>query len=111
MHVECFTVGSFSVNTYLLTDEATGLSAIVDTGETNELVRHLKARTPAPNIQMILLTHTHLDHAGALSFLQDEWDVPTYMPAADRPFVRDPTHAGFHVRYATSRPTYRPDRP
>ena len=38
MHVECFTVGSFSVNTYLLTDEATGLSAIVDTGETNELI-------------------------------------------------------------------------
>ena len=34
---------------------------------------------------MILLTHTHLDHAGALSLLQAEWDVPTYMPKADRP--------------------------
>ena len=85
MKVECFTVGSFSVNTYLLTDEATGASAIVDTGETDELVRMLRSRSPAPDIRMILLTHTHLDHAGALSMLQQVWDVPTYMPAADRP--------------------------
>jgi len=85
MKVECFTVGAFSVNTYLLTDEATGLAAIVDTGETDELVQRLKSRSPAPQIQMILLTHTHLDHAGALPLLQEQWDVPTYMPADDRP--------------------------
>lgn len=85
MQVQCFTVGMFAVNTYLLTDEATGVSAIVDTGESEELVERLKALTPAPDIQMILLTHTHLDHAGALTMLQAVWDVPTYMPAADRP--------------------------
>ena len=85
MRIDCFTVGAFSVNTYLLTDEATGQAAIVDTGETRELVEHLKAMDPAPDIRMILLTHTHLDHAGALSYLQAEWDVPTYMPAKDRP--------------------------
>jgi glyoxylase-like metal-dependent hydrolase (beta-lactamase superfamily II) len=75
----------FSVNTYLLTDEATGVSAIVDTGETEELVHRLKALDPAPDIQMILLTHTHMDHAGALTYLQKVWDVPTTMPADDRP--------------------------
>ena len=85
MQVQCFTVGSFAVNTYLLTDEATGISAIVDTGETKELIQRLKSLDPAPNIQMILLTHTHIDHAGALSWLQEEWDVPTTMPRADRP--------------------------
>lgn len=85
MDVQCFTVGMFQVNTYLISDPETGESAIVDTGETDELVQRLKALSPAPNIKMILLTHTHLDHAGALTFLQKEWDVPTYMPAADRP--------------------------
>lgn len=85
MRVECFTVGNFSVNTYLLTCETTGISAIVDTGETEELVQRLQKMDPAPNIQMILLTHTHLDHAGALTYLQEVWDVPTYMPADDRP--------------------------
>ncbi len=85
MKVECFTVGNFSVNTYLITDEETGKSAIIDTGETDQLVRSLRARNPEPNIVMILLTHSHLDHAGALSFLQKEWDVPTYLPRKDRP--------------------------
>ena len=85
MQVRTFTVGNFQVNTYLLTDEATGISAIVDTGETDELVRRLQAITPAPDIQMILLTHTHLDHAGALSMLQEVWDVPTYCPRDDEP--------------------------
>ena len=85
MQVKCITVGMFQVNTYLLTDEATGLSAIVDTGEDDELLRRLQAMRPAPKIAMILLTHTHIDHAGALSILQAHYDAPTTMPAADRP--------------------------
>ena len=85
MNIRCFTVGNFSVNTYLITDEATGKSAIIDTGETDELCRRLKGMNPSPNIEMILLTHGHLDHAGALGFLQDIWDVPTYMPKKERP--------------------------
>lgn len=85
MQIECFTVGAFQVNTYLLTDEATGLQAIVDTGETSELVARLQAKGDDLNLAMILLTHSHLDHAGALPFLQEVWDVPTYAPALDRP--------------------------
>ena len=44
MEVTCFTVGMFQVNTYLLKDTATGHCAIVDTGETDELVHRLKAQ-------------------------------------------------------------------
>lgn len=84
MRVQCFTVGAFAVNTYLLTDEATGFSAIVDTGETDELVKRLQALDPAPDIRAILLTHAHLDHAGALAQLQDHWDVPTWCPREER---------------------------
>ena len=83
LRVQCFTVGAFQVNTYLLTDEATGHSAIVDTGESRALVDRLDAL--APDVRMILLTHAHLDHAGALSMLQERWDVPTYLPRAERP--------------------------
>ncbi|MCB9690336.1 MAG: MBL fold metallo-hydrolase [Alphaproteobacteria bacterium] len=85
MQVRCFTVGAFQVNTYLLTDEATGQSAILDTGESAELRQILQSLDPAPDIRMILLTHGHLDHAGALSMLQEVWDVPTYLPAAEVP--------------------------
>ncbi|MEM9069781.1 MAG: MBL fold metallo-hydrolase [Myxococcota bacterium] len=85
MKIRTFTVGMFQVNTYVLTDEATGASAIVDTGEGDELPRALAALDPAADIQMILLTHGHLDHAGALTLLQERWDVPTYLPRLEKP--------------------------
>ncbi|HJN73023.1 MAG TPA: MBL fold metallo-hydrolase [Myxococcota bacterium] len=85
MVVQCFTVGAFDVNSYLITDPATGAGAIVDTGESREIVQRLQALDPAPDIRAILLTHTHLDHAGAVAFLQEVWDVPTYCPKADKP--------------------------
>lgn len=83
MHVRAFTVGMFQVNTYLLTDEATGASAIVDTGETEELAEALTAL--APDVRMILLTHAHVDHAGGLVYLQERFDVPTYLPVLEKP--------------------------
>jgi hydroxyacylglutathione hydrolase len=88
MRVQCFTVGSFSVNTYLVTDEATGVSAIIDTGETDELVHRLRMVPEARQVEMILLTHAHLDHAGALTDLQRVWDVPTYLPEAEIPLFQ-----------------------
>lgn len=41
--VLCFTVGAFQVNTYLIKDQATGACAIIDTGESDELVQQLQA--------------------------------------------------------------------
>jgi glyoxylase-like metal-dependent hydrolase (beta-lactamase superfamily II) len=81
----CITVGLFQVNTFLIRDNATGACAVVDTGEGDELVRRLTARTPLPEVQAILLTHAHLDHAGGLAALQKVFDVPTYLPALERP--------------------------
>lgn len=85
MRIQCFTVGAFRVNTYLITDPATDISAIVDTGESEELLARLRQLDPAPNIEMILLTHGHLDHAGSLPVLQSYYDVPTYLPRLELP--------------------------
>ncbi|MDC9725430.1 MAG: MBL fold metallo-hydrolase [Gammaproteobacteria bacterium] len=84
MEVQCFTVGAFQVNTYLLKDESTGKCAIVDTGESEELVQYLQSLEPIPDIEVILLTHGHLDHAGALSSLQSIFDVKTYLPRLEQ---------------------------
>ena len=37
--------------------------------------------------QAILLTHGHFDHVGALPELADEWGVPIYVHALERPYV------------------------
>jgi len=84
MNVKCFTVGAFQVNTYLLTDESTGKSAIIDTGETDELLQNLQSLSPVPNIEAIILTHGHIDHAGALVSLQSFFDAPTYLPRLEQ---------------------------
>ncbi|MCX4186796.1 MBL fold metallo-hydrolase [Methylophaga sp. OBS4] len=84
MDIQCFTVGAFQVNTYLLRDETSGHAAIVDTGESDTLINQLLALDPRPDIKMILLTHGHLDHAGALVKLQQVYDVDTYLPRLEK---------------------------
>nr|VFJ43335.1 MAG: Glyoxylase, beta-lactamase superfamily II [Candidatus Kentron sp. DK]VFJ56486.1 MAG: Glyoxylase, beta-lactamase superfamily II [Candidatus Kentron sp. DK] len=86
MRIQCFTVGMFQVNTYLIQDEETNVCAVIDTGENNELARRLSAIEPRPNIQAILITHAHIDHAGGLLDLQEVFNVDTYLPSMEKPF-------------------------
>jgi len=85
MEVLCFTVGAFQVNTYLLKDESTGKCAIIDTGESDELLERIQSLDPIPDIEVILLTHGHLDHAGSLVSLQNYFDAKTYLPRLEQP--------------------------
>jgi glyoxylase-like metal-dependent hydrolase (beta-lactamase superfamily II) len=85
IEIKCLTVGAFQVNTYLIKDLTTQACAIIDTGESDDLLERLQALQPSPDIQMILLTHAHLDHAGALVALQKAFDVPTYLPRLEIP--------------------------
>lgn len=110
VQIRCFTVGRFQVNTYLITDPSTGASAIIDTGETPELAERLLELDPPPDIQAILLTHAHVDHAGALIWLQRAFDVPTWMPRAELPlFERLPEQGDWFGMPELNRPCGRID--
>ena len=57
--VDSLALGPVSANTYIVTDDATGETAVIDAGAcTNELLDKLKGK----NVRYILLTHGHYDH-------------------------------------------------
>lgn len=110
MEIRCFTVGMFQVNTYLIRDPLSGACAVVDTGEGDELARRLLALDPRPDVQAILLTHAHIDHAGGLTQLQRAFDVPTWLPALERPlFETLPQQGNWFGMPALNRPCGRID--
>ena len=57
--VDSLALGPVSANTYIVTDDATGETAVIDAGAcTDELLDKLKDK----NVRYILLTHGHYDH-------------------------------------------------
>ena len=112
MQIRRFTVGMFQVNTYLVTDPATGKSAIVDTGETQELAQALAKLQPPADIELILLTHGHVDHAGSLLWLQERFpNATTYLPSKELPlFQALPQQGDWFGMPSLNRPCGRIDR-
>ena len=57
--VDSLALGPVSANTYIVTDDATGETAVIDAGAcTDELLDKLNGK----NVRYILLTHGHYDH-------------------------------------------------
>lgn len=85
MQINCFTVGPFAENTYLLTDNQQAL--IIDPGFTdeNEFNRVRSLLDPGEvDFLAILLTHAHVDHLFGLSMVLDHYEVPVYLSDKDR---------------------------
>lgn len=82
LKIQSATLGVFGVNVYAVTDLATGTRGLIDTSETRDVITLLEASNFDP--QHILLTHAHLDHAGALAWLQERFDATTYLPRDEK---------------------------
>ena len=73
-------LGPYETNTYILICQKSGESVIVDApGEAGKVLAQLEGTTPA----MILMTHNHMDHVGALSELKQTLKVPVAAHPAD----------------------------
>ena len=86
--VEHWVVGAFQENCYLVTDPATGASALVDPGaEGDRLVRAVRAaeRDRGVRLEAVWLTHAHLDHVGGLAEVVAAFGVPVHLHPLDRP--------------------------
>lgn len=78
--IKCFTSKNLKENTYLVTDEATGLMAVIDPGYYGEDVR--AEITDASLFRYILLTHGHFDHFAAAQEYIDEYPEAVFAAPA-----------------------------
>lgn len=71
-------VGQIDTNCYLAGDEKAGVCAVTDPGGSPERVLAMIEKSGLTP-QMILLTHGHWDHVGAIPALLEKWpDLPVY---------------------------------
>ena len=73
IQIERLELGPFGTNAYVIVCRATGDSVLVDApAEAGKILERLKGTNP----RYILITHTHMDHLGALYDLQSKLGIP-----------------------------------
>ncbi|MEO6330951.1 MAG: MBL fold metallo-hydrolase [Gemmatimonadaceae bacterium] len=82
MKVETLTVGAFQENSYLVLDEASGESVLIDPGaEPDRLIAAVEKSGTA--LRAMWITHAHIDHVGAIAGVKRRWPVPIYLHPLD----------------------------
>lgn len=82
MIIKNIVVGAYQENCYLLIDENNKECAIFDPGAQEDLIFEVISRL---NLipKMILLTHGHFDHVGAVKAIKEKYNIPLYMSQKD----------------------------
>jgi len=79
--------GPFQENCYIVTDEATGATAIVDPGSDGERII-AEVEDKGLDVYAIWITHAHVDHIGAIAAIKRRWNVPVHMHPRDASLYR-----------------------
>lgn len=82
MEINCLTVGPIQENCYLLTDGADAV--VIDPGdEPDDILSAIEGKT----LQLIICTHAHLDHVGAVEGLRKATNAPFCLHRNDVPLL------------------------
>jgi glyoxylase-like metal-dependent hydrolase (beta-lactamase superfamily II) len=93
VRVEVFVTGTWRENCYLVTDRSISKTALIDPGdEAGRLILHIAAESL--RVSLILCTHAHFDHVGALEQLCRHTELPFHLHRDDlRLLKRAPLYA------------------
>ena len=70
IRVFCLQAGTFGTNAYVVIDQASGQSLLIDApGDAAYLMAHLT------RANYLLLTHNHFDHTGALAEIKSKLEI------------------------------------
>lgn len=82
MKIKRIPAGVYAANCFILMDEDTKETAVIDPGgDADDLVKAITEM--GSKVKYILLTHGHTDHTGAALQLQEEYNVPIYISEED----------------------------
>ena len=82
MLIKTLPVGHLGTNCYVVTDEQTLNCAVIDPGEeSNTILDYIESNHL--HCKLILLTHGHFDHVGAVYAVAEETGAVTYMNKKD----------------------------
>ena len=79
MDVRSYTVGPFQENTYVLRADGSDRAIVVDPGDDGEQLLEAIEKLGA-TVEAILITHTDVDHVGAVAPLAKATGAPVYCP-------------------------------
>ena len=79
MDVRAFTVGPFQENTFILRRDGSDKALVIDPGDEPDLLLGALEQLGA-TVEAILVTHTDIDHVGAVAPLATATGAPVYCP-------------------------------
>lgn len=86
MKINIIPAGIYDANCYVLMDEVTNEAAVIDPGgDAQMLINNIKASKA--KVKMVLLTHGHADHTGAVSELKNEFGCSVYINEKDSELI------------------------
>ena len=78
--IKSITLGELGYNCYLITDQASGLSALVDCTDDSKEMRDFIG---SAKLEYILLTHGHFDHIGGVAAISRDYGAKVVISAQD----------------------------
>jgi hydroxyacylglutathione hydrolase len=90
MLIKRLVVGELATNCYLVGCEETGKAALVDPGADPSTILGELA-LGGWSLELIILTHAHFDHFGAVPQILEQQQVPVAIGKADAKFLSDPS--------------------
>ncbi len=82
-------VGVYAANCYIVWDEQTNKACVIDAGgEAQKIYDILQEKNLT--LEMILLTHSHVDHIGGIDELRKLTNVPVYVHELEVDYLKEP---------------------
>lgn len=99
MIIKTIPVGEIGANCYIIMDEATKETVVLDPGGEGKKLEAILNKMGA-KLKYILLTHGHFDHVGAVEYLADRFNVPFYINKLEEEYAKKDNYVFGKLRKA-----------